>query len=207
MTYDHIKPRSKGHALAGNLALVCCRCNHDKGSLSLGQWLTRLVRAGDARADRIEAFMRDLGVPLDFPRSAAGVILGACLGRPEGLSRGSTVGEVPMTGANLTRHSNEQVLSLADAAKRLGWSRRTLIRALVRHGIPTMGRGERARLDAADLETLKAKEWAIRATSTAPQEPARGSEFVSSGETSTESSLRRHWRRRLDQLNRENRGG
>ena len=45
---DHIKPRSKGHALAGNLALVCCRCNTDKGSLSLGQWLTRLSRAGDA---------------------------------------------------------------------------------------------------------------------------------------------------------------
>ena len=44
---DHIKPRSKGHALAGNLALVCCRCNTHKGSLSLGQWLTRLSRAGD----------------------------------------------------------------------------------------------------------------------------------------------------------------
>jgi HNH endonuclease len=34
---DHIKPRSKGHTLdEGNRALVCCRCNHDKGSLSLG---------------------------------------------------------------------------------------------------------------------------------------------------------------------------
>ena len=37
---DHIKPRSKGHTLDGNRALVCCRCNADKGSLSLGQWLT-----------------------------------------------------------------------------------------------------------------------------------------------------------------------
>jgi 5-methylcytosine-specific restriction endonuclease McrA len=32
---DHIKPRSKGYRLAGNLALVCCRCNTDKGSLSI----------------------------------------------------------------------------------------------------------------------------------------------------------------------------
>ena len=54
---DHIKPRSKGHALAGNLAVVCCRCNTDKGSLSLGQWLTRLSRAGDPRADHVAAFI------------------------------------------------------------------------------------------------------------------------------------------------------
>jgi 5-methylcytosine-specific restriction endonuclease McrA len=54
---DHIKPRSKGYALAGNLALVCCRCNTDKGSLSLGQWLTRLSRAGDARAGHVAAFI------------------------------------------------------------------------------------------------------------------------------------------------------
>jgi hypothetical protein len=53
----HIKPRSKGHALAGNPALVCCRCNTDKGSLSLGQRLTRLARAGDARADQVAAFI------------------------------------------------------------------------------------------------------------------------------------------------------
>ena len=35
----------------------CCRCNIDKGSLSLGQWLTRLSRAGDARADHVAAFI------------------------------------------------------------------------------------------------------------------------------------------------------
>jgi 5-methylcytosine-specific restriction endonuclease McrA len=54
---DHIKPRSKGYSLDGNLALVCCHCNHDKGSLSLGQWLTRLSRAGDPRADHVAAFI------------------------------------------------------------------------------------------------------------------------------------------------------
>jgi 5-methylcytosine-specific restriction endonuclease McrA len=54
---DHIKPRSKGRALAGNLALLCCRCNTDKGSLSLGQWLTRLSRVGDARVDHVAAFI------------------------------------------------------------------------------------------------------------------------------------------------------
>jgi hypothetical protein len=42
------------------------RCNTDKGSLSLGQWLTRLSRAGDARADHVEMFMRLREVPLDF---------------------------------------------------------------------------------------------------------------------------------------------
>ena len=63
---DHIKPRSKGQALAGNLALVCCRCNHDKGSRTLGQWLTRLSRAGDPCADHVEAFMRTSRVELDF---------------------------------------------------------------------------------------------------------------------------------------------
>jgi 5-methylcytosine-specific restriction endonuclease McrA len=37
---DHIKSRSKGHTLdEGNRALVCCRCNHDKGSRSLGSGL------------------------------------------------------------------------------------------------------------------------------------------------------------------------
>jgi 5-methylcytosine-specific restriction endonuclease McrA len=54
---DHIKPRSKGHALPGNLALVCCRCNTDKGSRTLGQWLTRLSRACDPRADHVAAFV------------------------------------------------------------------------------------------------------------------------------------------------------
>jgi hypothetical protein len=54
---DHIKPRSNGHALACKLALVCCRCNTDKGSLSLGQWLTRLSRAGDPRAYHVAAFI------------------------------------------------------------------------------------------------------------------------------------------------------
>ena len=59
---DHIKPRSKGHALAGNLALVCCRCNPDKGSLSLDRWFNRLVRAGDPR--HVAAFALQRGVEL-----------------------------------------------------------------------------------------------------------------------------------------------
>jgi hypothetical protein len=54
---NHIKRRSKGHVLDGNLALVCCRCNADKGSLSLRHWLTRLSRAGDPRANHVAAFI------------------------------------------------------------------------------------------------------------------------------------------------------
>jgi 5-methylcytosine-specific restriction endonuclease McrA len=57
---DHIKPRSKGYSLDGNRALVCQRCNHDKGSRTLGQWLTRLSRTGDARADHVAAFIERL---------------------------------------------------------------------------------------------------------------------------------------------------
>ena len=53
---DHIKPRSKGYTLdEGNRALACFPCSRDKGSLSLGQWLTRLSRAGDPRADHVAA--------------------------------------------------------------------------------------------------------------------------------------------------------
>ena len=54
---DHIKPRSKGYSLDGNRALVCFPCNRDKSSLSLGQWHTRLPRAGDARAHHVAAFI------------------------------------------------------------------------------------------------------------------------------------------------------
>jgi excisionase family DNA binding protein len=43
---------------------------------------------------------------------------------------------------------NEQALSLTEAAAQLGWSRRTLVRALERHGMPTIGTGRRARLEA-----------------------------------------------------------
>jgi hypothetical protein len=55
----------------------------------------------------------------------------------------------------------EKALSLTDAAAHFGWSRRTLIRALVRHGIPTIGSGRRALLEVADLELLKAEERGI----------------------------------------------
>jgi 5-methylcytosine-specific restriction endonuclease McrA len=55
---DHIKPRSKGYSLDGNRALVCQRCNHDKGSRTLGQWLTRLMRDGDPRADHVATFLQ-----------------------------------------------------------------------------------------------------------------------------------------------------
>jgi len=50
----------------------------------------------------------------------------------------------------------EPALSLDKAAAALGWSRRTLIRALVRHSIPTTRAGRQTRLDASDLERLKA---------------------------------------------------
>jgi excisionase family DNA binding protein len=50
---------------------------------------------------------------------------------------------------------SERALALNEAASHMGWSRRTLTRALARHGIPTIGTGRRARLEAADLAFLK----------------------------------------------------
>jgi hypothetical protein len=67
----------------------------------------------------------------------------------------------------------ERALSLADAASHLGWSRRTLIRALVRHEIPTISSGGEARLKMADLELLKAKEREIRYQIRAPEPTGR----------------------------------
>jgi hypothetical protein len=60
---DHIEPRSRGGTLApDNRAIVCQRCNTDKGSRSLGRWVYRLCRAGDPRARRIAAFALHRGV-------------------------------------------------------------------------------------------------------------------------------------------------
>jgi regulatory Fis family protein len=40
---------------------------------------------------------------------------------------------------DLSGPDSERALSLTEAAERLGWSRRTLVRALERHGIQTIG--------------------------------------------------------------------
>jgi hypothetical protein len=97
----------------------------------------------------------------------------------------------------------EPALSLADAAAHLGWSRRTLIRALVRHGVPTIGSGRRARLEPKDLETLKAKERTRSAAlSMEPRiEPRRGIEPMPIG-AGMSAIMRGHLRRRLAQINR-----
>ena len=98
----------------------------------------------------------------------------------------------------------EPALSLADAAAYLGWSRRTLTRALERHGIPTIGTGRRARLEPKDLETLKAKERTRSAArmSVEPRiEPKRVIEPMPvSG--NMDARERSYWRHRLGQLNR-----
>src|SRR5262245_35482043 len=98
---------------------------------------------------------------------------------------------------------NERALSLTEAAERLGWSRRTLTRALERHGIPTIGTHRRARLDLADLETLKAKERA-KSASVSPDpraEAKRRIETMPVG-VNMDARERSYWRHRLGQLNR-----
>ena len=97
---------------------------------------------------------------------------------------------------------SDRALTLNEAAVLLGWSRRTLVRSLSRHGIPTIGTGRRARLEASDLEKLKAKE----------REVAREARGYSNEEAIAQASwraqfdkderIRRHMRRRLGQLTR-----
>jgi hypothetical protein len=101
----------------------------------------------------------------------------------------------------------EPALSLADAAAHLGWSRRTLIRALVRHGIPTIGSGRRARLEMGDLKLLKAKERETSGISAASQQPARAVDPRLPVGARMDERERAYWRRRLGQLNRKKRGG
>jgi hypothetical protein len=105
-----------------------------------------------------------------------------------------------MPHANPPGRSNEPALYLADAAAHLGWSRRTLIRALVRHGIPTIGSGRRARLETADLELLKAKERATSGISSMPQQSARGTGPTLPTTAAMDARERAYWRR-LGQLN------
>jgi hypothetical protein len=81
--------------------------------------------------------------------------------RATGYRLEAALNEATMPKARPFGHVTEQSLSLADAAAHLGWSRRTLIRALVRHGIPMIGSGGGPRLEMADLELLKAKERGI----------------------------------------------
>src|SRR5215831_9009066 len=99
---------------------------------------------------------------------------------------------------------SERALTLTEAAERLGWSRRTLVRALERHGMPTIGTGRRARLDLVDLETLKTKERA-KSASMIPEEPRaearRMIEAMPVG-VNMDERMRSHWKRRLGQLNR-----
>ena len=109
-----------------------------------------------------------------------------------------------MLEAILSGRSTGPALSLADAAAYLGWSRRTLTRAVERHGIPTIGTGRRARLEPKGLETLKAKERTRSAArmSVEPRiEPRRVIEPMPFGGNMSDS-MRNHLRRRLAQINR-----
>jgi len=57
-TRDHIHPRVRGGKLdGGNKALVCYRCNQDKGARSLASWLHRLRKANDPRAEIVARFI------------------------------------------------------------------------------------------------------------------------------------------------------
>jgi hypothetical protein len=51
-TRDHVQPRCRDGTLDGrNKAIVCDRCNTDKGGRSLESWLYHLRKSGDQRAE------------------------------------------------------------------------------------------------------------------------------------------------------------
>src|SRR5260370_9902652 len=98
----------------------------------------------------------------------------------------------------------DAVISLSEADDYMGWSRRTLTRALIRHGIQTIGTGRRARLEASDLELLKAKERG--ACNSTRQEPVRGTGPILSAPLLTDAKLRKYWKRRSSQMLRKRPG-
>jgi 5-methylcytosine-specific restriction endonuclease McrA len=60
-TLDHLRPKSKGGNLHGNCLVVCSRCNHHKGSMSLHAFAAYLERKRDPRADRVRRVAAVLG--------------------------------------------------------------------------------------------------------------------------------------------------
>jgi hypothetical protein len=76
------------------------------------------------------------------------------------------------------------------------------MRALERHGIPTIGTGRRARLEPADLETLKAKERAVSAARLPPPEPPKDVALARINSSSMDAREKQFWRRHIGQLHR-----
>jgi excisionase family DNA binding protein len=95
-----------------------------------------------------------------------------------------------------------EVLTLSEAAGLLGWSRRTLVRSLARHGIPTIGTGRRARLEASDLEMLKIKEREMAREARGPSKEEDIAETKRRAQFDKDERIRRYMRRRLGQLTR-----
>lgn len=55
---DHIVPLARGGPnLASNIVMCCARCNYDKASKLLEEWLDELIWSGDARAKPVAQFI------------------------------------------------------------------------------------------------------------------------------------------------------
>jgi hypothetical protein len=58
-TRDHLIPRPQRRVGEPSvIVMVCYRCNHNRGNLTLEQWLERLDSAGDDRALHVSSFLR-----------------------------------------------------------------------------------------------------------------------------------------------------
>ena len=58
-TPDHIRAKSKGYGLGTNVLYVCWRCNQDKYTYSLAEWLERLRAANDPRAAHVAKVIKE----------------------------------------------------------------------------------------------------------------------------------------------------
>ncbi len=57
---DHLHPRVRGGSHCGNIIICCRRCNSDKGSCTLWEWIVQLVMHDDARAEHVIRFSMHL---------------------------------------------------------------------------------------------------------------------------------------------------
>ena len=98
------------------------------------------------------------------------------------------------------------LFTLDEVAEQFQWSRRTLVRLLRQHGIPTIGTGRRARLAAEDVEILKAKEREATKKDMPPPEPPKETSLARINSSSMDERMKKYWRRRLGQIHRRKPG-
>jgi hypothetical protein len=93
VTRDHIVPlatlnprkgRNGKQPTVNNRAIVCKTCNENKGAMWIGQWLAKLRKRNDPRAERVAAYTLLLPPEMIMPTRVAPAITGVitCAAEP-----------------------------------------------------------------------------------------------------------------------------